>query len=328
MDYWLIGADGYPNIEVVGEAWREREITTAVGQSPGIDQEIEVTLPAVIVPEPDNPHDRNAISVRVGGQVVGYIAKEETRSYLNDVQRVTASGHRPMTFARIWMVRRRHSDGGSRFYSRISIALPYRGLELPKNASPTGAHSLLPWGAGLQVTGEDQHFEVLRPYISSAESDLVIVTLHRTEKQLKSGQGRELIEVRLDGERIGELTPTTSRHFLPTVDHTAARGGAVATYARIKGSQLTAEVVIQGAKATELQDEWLNGPFIVLPALIPPGVAYDVPPAYIAQAQKPRTASSAKAAPVAAAAKSGCVVVLVAVASLVGIGALVVEKLV
>jgi len=322
MDYWLVGADGYPNVEVSGEAWREREITTAVGQSPGIDQEIEIVLPAALVPEPDNPHDRNAISVRINGQVVGYIAKEETRSYLRDVQRLTTSGHQPMTLARIWMVRRRHSNGGTRFYSRISIALPNHGLELPKNDSPTVAHSLLPWGAGLQVMGEEAHLDRLKPYISSAPSDLVIVTMHRVERKLKNGQIRELIEVRLNDERIGELTPTTSRHFLPTVDHVAARGGIVASYARIKGSQLAAEVVVQGAKAAELQAGWLDGPFIQLPPLVPERASYDVPPAYVPQPTRGNSASKAAAAST----KSGCAVALLAVGTVIGIGALAVES--
>lgn len=94
MEYILAKPDAYPNVEVAGEAWREREITTAVGRNPRLDEEIEVNVPAVLVPEPDNPHDRNAISVRVGGQVVGYIERADTKKYLKDVQRVTGFGPR------------------------------------------------------------------------------------------------------------------------------------------------------------------------------------------------------------------------------------------
>lgn len=331
MEYRLAGTGGYPNIEVSGEAWREREITTALGRSPRVDEEIEVTVPATLVPEPDNPHDRNAISVRINGEVVGYIGKDETKTYLKDIQRITASGHAPSTAARVWMVRRNHREGGSRFYSRISVALPWNGLSLPQNDPPATTYTLLPWGGGLQVTGEEEHFEQIKPYITGSDVDLVLVTLHRSEKLLKSGQAREVVEVRLDGQRIGELTPTTSRHFLPTIDHTTARGAEVAAYARVKGSQLGAEVVLQGAKATELPDTWLDGPFETLPPLIPKAASYDVPAAYVPQPPRPSAAKPAalRGPGVAATsnAKSGCLGVAAMLVALTAVGGAVVTYL-
>lgn len=313
MEYLLAKPDAYPNVEVAGEAWREREITTAVGQNPRLDEEIEVSLPAVLVPEPDNPHDQNAISVRVRGQVVGYIERADTKKYLKDVQRVTASGHAPVVTARIWMVRRDHREDGTRFYSRISLTLPWEGgLNLPRNSPPAASYTLLPWGSGLQVTGEEAHFDRIKPYVTGADVDLVLVTLHRAQKLLKRGEARDIVEVRLDGERIGELTPTTSRHFLATIDHANSRGVDVAAYAHIKGSQLSAEVSIQGAKVTEIPDEWLNGAFVTLPALIPAAATYEVPPAYVSQPATLVVASKARSS------KAGCLGVL---AMLVVLGA-------
>src|SRR3546814_15519353 len=37
-----------------------------------------------------------------------------------------------------------------------------------------------------------------------------------------------VVEVRLDGERIGQLTPASSQHFLPTVRHLRERASAAA----------------------------------------------------------------------------------------------------
>src|SRR4051794_16702307 len=41
------------------------------------DEEVRVDKLAVFVPEPDNPHDPNAIAVHVDGHLVGYLAREE-----------------------------------------------------------------------------------------------------------------------------------------------------------------------------------------------------------------------------------------------------------
>lgn len=45
-----------------------------------------------LVPEPDNPHDDHAISVRSRGNVVGYIPRERTSPYWPIIARITASG--------------------------------------------------------------------------------------------------------------------------------------------------------------------------------------------------------------------------------------------
>lgn len=45
-----------------------------------------------LVPEPDNPYDDHAISVRSRGAVVGYIPRERTSTYWPIIARITASG--------------------------------------------------------------------------------------------------------------------------------------------------------------------------------------------------------------------------------------------
>lgn len=45
-----------------------------------------------VVPEPDNPYDPNAISIRYGGQTVGYISRSRTATYLPFINRIAASG--------------------------------------------------------------------------------------------------------------------------------------------------------------------------------------------------------------------------------------------
>lgn len=324
MDYLLPEADKYPSVEVAGEAYREAEIVAALQKRPAIDEEIEVSLPAHLVPEPDNPYDPNAISVRVRGHVVGYIERDQTQPHLEAIHRIAASGHVAVTNARIWASRRTHWEGGDRFYSRISVALPYEGLQLPINDPPAMAYSLLPWGAAVQVTNEDAYFDNLRSFVPRSGQGLILVTLHRATRTLKGGQTRDVVEVRLNAHTVGELSTTTSRHYLPTIDHLNAAEVDVAAWARIQGSALGAEVKVQGQKATELSDAWLTRGMVALPALVPRAPHYSVPASYVPQRTTPEKRRQSQAAGAqqmnADTAKPGCAAVVLLLAGVAAIG--------
>ena len=45
------------------------------------DEEIRLEKIAVFVPEPDNPHDPNAIAVHLDGRLVGYLSRDENRRW-------------------------------------------------------------------------------------------------------------------------------------------------------------------------------------------------------------------------------------------------------
>ena len=45
-----------------------------------------------LIPEPDNPYDSTAISVRYRGNVIAYIPRDRTNRYWNNVCRIVASG--------------------------------------------------------------------------------------------------------------------------------------------------------------------------------------------------------------------------------------------
>ncbi|MBG9885389.1 hypothetical protein ABE10_02060 [Bacillus toyonensis] len=72
--FYLPGCNGRPETEVAGEFARIDEVHRALGRSPKLDQEIvDDSLVALLVPEPSNPHDRNAVKVMIGGHHVGYL---------------------------------------------------------------------------------------------------------------------------------------------------------------------------------------------------------------------------------------------------------------
>lgn len=82
MKYYDLLSSQRPTVAAVGEfAYKDtlRELPSGV-------QYFE------LVPEPDNPHDDHAISIRSRGNVVGYIPRERTSTYWPIIARITASG--------------------------------------------------------------------------------------------------------------------------------------------------------------------------------------------------------------------------------------------
>lgn len=55
-----------------------------------------------LIPEPDNPHDPKAISIRYQGRVVAYIPRDKTGRYWANVCRVIASGKTPGVKANVY----------------------------------------------------------------------------------------------------------------------------------------------------------------------------------------------------------------------------------
>jgi len=66
-------------IDVVSTATYQEALAAIAGGEPGAVQDIEKW--AHLVPEPDNPWDRNAVAVYVDGRKVGYLPREHTAAY-------------------------------------------------------------------------------------------------------------------------------------------------------------------------------------------------------------------------------------------------------
>jgi hypothetical protein len=65
---------------VVGESYRQEALWTLVG---GTRQEgVRVECVAQLIPEPENPYDRNAIAVFIEGEHVGYLSRSDAAAYL------------------------------------------------------------------------------------------------------------------------------------------------------------------------------------------------------------------------------------------------------
>jgi collagen type III alpha len=172
--------------------------------------------------------------------------------------------------------------------------MPWKGKATPINNPPATPYSLLPWGGALQVTGEEKHFDVLKPLVPSDGDGLLLVTLRKDEITLKNGTVKAIVAVLVGDDLVGELSSTTSKHFIPTIDHLSQRGMGLVAWARIQGSPIGAEVKIQGARANEIPAEWFGGEPATVPPLVPYAASYTVPPAYIPQATKPSRSSASQ----------------------------------
>lgn len=274
-----LGRAGWPNVEVVGENAYGKAIKAALRANGALSaRRTEGDVEGVqveLVAEPDNPYDSNAISVRWRGRVLGYLSREDALRYKQPVRRIIASGLLATTTARIW-----GCDDGGQLRARVTVALPEPELIVPLNEAPGGVSTLLPWGSGIQVLKEENHFDILFSYVPPAGLGLLLVSLHKEIYTLKNGTPRAFVEVRLDGKRVGELSNVTSAHLLPLLEHTEAVGETAVAYARLTGSAVAAQLVLHAAKATEISNDWLStGPH---PArkLVPLAAQYQVPAAY------------------------------------------------
>ncbi len=66
--------EGYDDLAVVGESNYQDALSALVG---GGRERVRLPIQAALLAETDNKYDRNAISVWIGGRLVGYVARED-----------------------------------------------------------------------------------------------------------------------------------------------------------------------------------------------------------------------------------------------------------
>ncbi|MCP9624834.1 TerD family protein [Nocardia otitidiscaviarum] len=217
-----------------------------------------------LVPEPDGDRGEWAVSVRADGRTVGYLNDEDAPRWAGVLRRIVSSGFVPTTTSRIWA---REYDGfdGIEFSAYMHIALGDPDEALPLNEPPAVPYTMLPRSSIIQVTKEDDHFDVLRKYVPDKGYGLLFATLH--ENTAATNKAKPHVEVRLDEKRIGQLTPQMSQRFLPMLRHLNQRALVAACWADITGSAVAAKVRIDAVKANEATDDVLNGPPATIPIL-------------------------------------------------------------
>jgi hypothetical protein len=81
--------EGDATLEVVGESYRQDVLWDIVGGE--CDEPVRHHTVAILLPEPTNTYDENAIMVLIRGQLVGYLSRADAAAYLPGLLRLIDS---------------------------------------------------------------------------------------------------------------------------------------------------------------------------------------------------------------------------------------------
>lgn len=194
-----LSADG--RVAVVGESHYQPALHRAVREKPPVV--------ALLVPEPENPHDRQAVRVEVvtGAQAetVGYLCRSDARAYQPTLLVLRDAGYVGTCPGRI-------TGGGSdRSYG---VYLHLAGPEALLLENLVGEIDLLEPERDVTVTREENHQETLaRHHATTRSLTRVVAELASSSVSRGKHKGAYAVEVRLDGERVGELTAAMSVRY-------------------------------------------------------------------------------------------------------------------
>lgn len=85
---WANVFQGGDDLEVVGESHYQEALWALCGGTEG--DRIRHKIIAVLVPDPDNPYDPNAISVQIEGNLVGHLPRDIAAQYLPNLKNLMA----------------------------------------------------------------------------------------------------------------------------------------------------------------------------------------------------------------------------------------------
>ncbi|MBS2938377.1 DUF2510 domain-containing protein [Nocardioides sp. J2M5] len=253
--------------EIVGESFHQeafRAIAAEYGQRSVPDHGYEVPeAVAAIVADPDNKFDPNAIAVWVGGRhLVGHLPRNVAAEYAPKLETLESGSYLQVP-ARVWIGRDdwdretgEPRQGGVR--GSVSVRLPESAGITPFNDLPDEPHSVLPWGRAIQITGEELHMDVLRTFALGTDPRHVAATLHVVDEARKAGAAVRLVEVRLDGQRVGVMSKAISEQVQDLVAFVASKDRLPVARAIVKGSDLRADVTVHVARTSEVPHKWLD----------------------------------------------------------------------
>lgn len=224
------------------------------GEGTKIERDFELS------PEPLSGGQISRVAVRADGLTVGFLAANDAAEWQGVIRRIIASGYVPVTNGNLWIY-----DSWEGVSARFSIKLGKPSEALPINDPPSAPCTLVPRSSIVQVTKEEEHAEALLKYVPQSGYGLAYVTLH--EQPPTGASAKPRVEVRINDDRVGQLTPQMSQKYLPMIKHLADRGLVTACWGDITGNRVAAEVRIDCRRANEADDVVLDGPPITLPRL-------------------------------------------------------------
>lgn len=224
MHLGLVSLPDDGRLGVVGESYYQEALRLVAGGRV-IDASFEDHLPvvAVLVPEPENPWDENAVRVDVlmGSRTlkVGYLSRGWAEEYQPELLKFRAEGVLGTCPARV-------TGGGEKYYGIYLYVVRPRGLRADSKtedlviAEIAENDVLLRNDWSCTVTKEEDHQNVLRKYapVGKQEYRGVIASLGFCVIENGKYQGRKAIEVRVGGRRVGQLTYAMTGRYSDIVE--------------------------------------------------------------------------------------------------------------
>lgn len=120
-----LGGSGEHDFDIVGEASYQAALEAIAGgrNTEGAEHYCE----ALLLPDPDNPHDRNAVRVLIEGRTVGYLSRDMAPQYRDAMRRLGCRHGQGVCDAMViggWKGRGRRGDG--HFGVKLDIDWPLR----------------------------------------------------------------------------------------------------------------------------------------------------------------------------------------------------------
>lgn len=202
-----LSAEG--RVQVVGESHYQPALRRlAHGIEIGTDSH-HLPVVAILVPETENAYDHNAVRVDVatpaGAATVGYLNRHQAPDYQSALLSLRNAGYVGTCPGRI-------TGGGlNRFYG---LYLHLAGADALLLENHLGDTDLLDPARPVTVTKEENHQAVLSRYHSPSRA-FTRVAAQLVSSTVSGGKhkGTYGIEVRLDGDRVGELTAAMSARY-------------------------------------------------------------------------------------------------------------------
>jgi hypothetical protein len=231
-------------VPVVGESYYQDAYIKLFGR-PGNDWRHFDNLVAELVPEPHNEYDPAAVAVRVHGEKVGHLSRDDARSFRAAIDEAITSHGRATAGAE---VRCGPPDTGARA-SDFGTLLYFS--DRPMLGAPPAADEIrLADGGDVSVSYEEHYQDVLvastRGRGVAARPYPVVATLVRADDGspwAKKPTG-PLVEVRIGSDTVGYLTRAMSDRYMRFVDDAAQRGKRLTSAALLqKGTKSGTRVV-------------------------------------------------------------------------------------
>lgn len=133
-----LSGEGEFDFDIVGESRHQHALETICGGR--TDESADHDCEAMLIPEPWNAYDRNAVRVEIDGRKVGYFAREDAAAYQQDMAALGLSGRMAICDALIVGGWDRGARGQGHFGVKLDLTWPIEpeksGHEAPVPAVP------------------------------------------------------------------------------------------------------------------------------------------------------------------------------------------------